>query len=433
MNTFQTILIGVFILIALVAVLIFAGFIPGLKSEKPEEKVIKVTLWGSLNKSIMEDFLIKLKEKNDKITFVYTEKKPENFETDLINALADNDGPDLWLMPQDLILKHKKKIRPISFDLLSLRGFSDTFADEGELFLDYDGKNIIALPFFIDPIVLYYNKTIFNNAILTSPPQNWNEFLNDNHLMTSRDENQDINESGAALGEYANIKHSKQILSAMFFQANDPVIQSSSLSAVLGGEDNKKAVISALAYYTDFANSRKPTYSWNRFLDKDFNMFLKGKLAMYFGATSEFNEIKQKNPNLNFDVAVIPQPKQGGVKSTFGNITGIAVSNKTKNYADTLFAAKLLVSYDAQKLFSGIFFLPSSRRDVLSEKASDLYMPIFNESAVISSGFVDPDNFKTSLVFKNMIESVNRSEKSPSQAVSDARSGLDRILKDYRK
>ena len=114
-------------------------------------------------------------------------------------------------------------------------------------------------------------------------------------------------------------------------------------------------------------------------------------------------------------------------------VIGIAVSNKTKNYADTLFAAKFLVSYDAQKLFSETFLLPSSRRDVLSEKTSDLYMPIFNESAIISRGFVDPDNFKTSLIFKNMIESVNSSEKSPSQAVSDARSGLDRNLKDYRK
>ena len=114
MNTFQTIIIAVFIIIALVAVLIFAGFIPGFKSVKQEEKVIKVTLWGSLNKSIMEEFLSKLKEKNDKITFIYTEKKPENFETDLINELADNGGPDLWLMPQDSILKHKKKIKQIN-------------------------------------------------------------------------------------------------------------------------------------------------------------------------------------------------------------------------------------------------------------------------------------------------------------------------------
>jgi len=433
MNTFQIILIAVFILAAIVAVLIFAGFIPGFKSEKQEEKVIKVTLWGSLNKAVMEEFLSKLKEKNDKITFVYTEKKSENFEMDLINSLSDNDGPDLWLMPQDLILKHKKKIIPISFDSLSLRNFTDTFVDEGKLFLNYSGKNITALPFFIDPITLYYNKTILNNAVLTSPPQNWDDFLNYSRLTTIRDENQNIVVAGAALGEYANINNAKQILSAMFFQANDQIIQNSSLSVVLGNEENKKAVISALAYYTDFANSRKSAYSWNRFLDKDFNMFLKGKLAFYFGAARELNEIKQKNPNLNFDVSVIPQPKQGGVKSTFGNITGIAVSSKTKIYVDALYAAKFLVSYDAQKLFSETFFLPSSRRDVLSEKTSDLYMPIFNESAIISRGFIDPNSEKTSFVFKNMIESVNRREKSPSQAVSDARSGLDRILKDYRK
>lgn len=433
MNAFQTILIVVFIMIAIIAVLIFAGYIPGFKSEKPEEKTIKVALWGSLNKGVMEEFLNRIKEKNEKITFVYTEKKPENFEMDLINALADNGGPDLWLMPQDLILKHKKKIKPISFESLDLRGFSDIFANEGELFLDYNGKSIIALPFFLDPLVLYYNKTIFNNAILTASPRDWDEFLNASRLMTARGENQDIVTAGAALGEYANIKNSKQILSAMFFQTNDTIIQTSSLTAVLGGGENKNAVISALAYYTDFANGRKPSYSWNRFLSNDSNMFLKGKLAMYFGMASEFKEIKQKNPNLNFDVAVMPQPRQGGVKSTFGNITGIAVSNKTKNYADALYAARFLVSYEVQNLFSEVFFLPSARRDVLKQKASGLYMPIFNESAVISQGFIDPDSEKTSFVFKNMIESINRREKSPSQAVSDARSGLDRILKDYRK
>lgn len=429
MSTFQIILIAVFILIAIVAVLMFAGYIPGFNVKRNEEKKISVELWGTLNKNLVEEFSNKLKEKNDKITFIYKEKSPEKFETDLIDALASGEGPDLWLMPQNLILKHKKKIEPISFDIISLREFRDTFIDEGELFLDYKEGNITAFPFFIDTLVLYYNKTLFNNAILSTPPKNWEEFLNMSKLMTSSDENKDINESGAGLGEYTNINNAKQILSAMFFQANNPIIEIDSLNPVLSKDETKNSVVSALTFYTDFSNSRKPSYSWNRFLSSDFNTFLKGKLAMYFGMASDYNNIKQKNPNLEFDTAVIPQPKQGGVKSTFGNITGIAVSNAAQNYADSLVAAKFLVSYEAQKLFSETFFLPSVRKDVLREKTTGLNMPVFNESAIISRGFIDPDISKTSFIFKNMIESVNRREKNPIEAVSIANDALSRVLK----
>ncbi len=37
------------------------------------------------------------------------------------------------------------------------------------------------------------------------------------------------------------------------------------------------------------------------------NMFLAGDLALYFGFASELDDLKNKNPNLNFDVTLFPQ------------------------------------------------------------------------------------------------------------------------------
>lgn len=429
MNTFQTITIIIFIAMAILAVLIFAGILPGLEGNTGP-KSFKVSLWGTFDKDLMEKFLSGLQEINKNYVFNYTQKQPENFEEELVNALANNEGPDLFFLSEDLILKHKKKIKPILFKDFTQRDFKETFIDEGELFLDEQNKNIIALPFSIDPIVMYYNKDLLKNAFLTNPPKDWDEFLDQTIKLTIKNENNEIKQSGTAMGEYINIPYAKEILSALFLQTGNPIIDKNKLEPVLSDFNNKNSLSaeSALRFYTDFANSRKSAYSWNMFSEFPFPKFLKGKLAVYFGFASEYNKIKEKNPNINFDVALFPQPKDSGVKSTFGRMYGVAVSNKNNKYENMVFAVKFLTSYDAEILFSKTFSIPAARRDVLSLKNDTPRLSVFNESAIISRSWLDPDPKKTSFVFKNMIELVKKGDKNLNQAINTASFGIRAAL-----
>ena len=60
-------------------------------------------------------------------------------------------------------------------------------------------------------------------------------------------------------------------------------------------------------------------------------MFAAGDLAFYFGFASEISKIRDKNPNLNFDVTFFPQPKGASVAVTFGRMQGLAVLKSSQN------------------------------------------------------------------------------------------------------
>lgn len=431
-NTFQIVSIVVAIIVAIVAVLIFGGILPGFRGGGEfGAKQIKLDLWGTFPDNLMQTFLSELQKNNKKFNIKYTQKQAEGFEIELINALAAGVGPDLWLMPQDLILKHKNKVYPVSFEVLSERDFKTTFIDEGELYLDFNEQNIIAFPFFIDPLVMYYNKDLFRNAGLAQAPETWDQFTTTNQILTLKDESGNIKQAGSALGEYSNVLYAKDILAALILQTGNSIIDQRDLKVVL--KEKRAGVLkpaeSALRFYTEFSNPRKISYSWNKFLSPSKELFLQGKLAMYFGYAGELKEIQEKNPHLNFDVAQFPQILDGKIKATFGKIWGLAISHQAKSKEGAFLTVKFLVSQNSLELLSQTFFLPPVRRDMLSQKISDPYLAVFYKAVIWSRGWLDPDPESTSTIFKNMVESVNRKERDINQAVSDAQRKLEGIIR----
>jgi hypothetical protein len=55
-------------------------------------------------------------------------------------------------------------------------------------------------------------------------------------------------------------------------------------------------------------------------LPKSRNYFLSGRLATYFGFSSEARNIRFKNPNLNFYVAEIPAVEKLKNKTVFARV-----------------------------------------------------------------------------------------------------------------
>ena len=79
-------------------------------------------------------------------------------------------------------------------------------------------------------------------------------------------------------------------------------------------ELNKSVVANSLPpfetsvqFFTNFSNANNQLYSWNRQQQLDRNAFTGGDLAMYFGFGSEAAALLKQNPNLNFDMAPMPQ------------------------------------------------------------------------------------------------------------------------------
>lgn len=430
MSQFQLIVIGILMALALVAVLIVSGVIPGLSLGGAGEKAVPIAVWGTFPEDYVRSVIADLNENNKSLFILnYVQKNPAAYENELVEALASGRGPDIWFLPQDLILKHKDKIFPIPFVSFSERSFKDTFIQEGELFLSANG--IIALPFVVDPIVLYWNRDLFANAGIPKPPQTWDEFVNFVQRLTIRDASANITQAGVAFGEFKNVDHAKEIISLLILQTGNPIVDSVKLRSTLTekGDSAINPAESALRFFTEFSDPAKTTYSWNRSLPSSKNAFIAGTLAMYFGYSGEYKDIASKNPHLNFDVSEVPQIKDGAIKATFARMYGLSVSKFSANAAAAITAVYNLTGKDSLSKISQAAYLPPVRRDLLSETVQDPALSIFYKAAIKSRAWFEPDPQDVSNLFSSMIENVVTGKKKISEAISDTSRKLDALLK----
>lgn len=416
-SIFQIALIAAFVIAAIGGLILFAGY----KGSSDADNLPTAEIWGV----IPESQIVAVKEalRNDKTFKInYTEKRPEFFYNNLIEALAAGNGPDLIIIPENLLLKLRSKIFTIPLESMSERVFRDTYLDAGELFLTADG--VVALPFSVDPLIMYWNRDTFASAGLAKPPVIWDEFIPLAQTLTEKDLNGNVFRSAVALGEFDNIANAKEILSALFLQVGAPPLAASGGAA----SANNAGGISALNFYSQFSNPLGLTYSWNKSLPNSRNAFLAGDLAIYFGFASELNELRARNPNLYFDVAALPQPKGAKKSVTFGKLYGAAILKSSKDVANSARTAFLLTANQALKAFSQKSGLPPVRRDLLSKKPTDAYGALFYDAALKSRGWLDPDYRATATAFKEMIESVSSGKARPSEAVGKMEQEINKLL-----
>lgn len=430
-NTFQIVATGAFILFAVVGVFVFAG-IGGFNSK--ENTIGEVRVWGTYPQATMNALLNQLSLEDQRFgEIVYTEKAPDTFDKELVEALAAGRGPDVFFLRQDSIMRNRDKVRLIQYETLSARSFRDTFVEEGELFLVGDG--IIAMPFALDPMVMYWNRDHYARAGVARPPRYWDEFLPlaESGKLTIRNENGQITQSALAIGEYRNIKNAKEFLSMLIMQAGSPITSVSEEGKVVARlttvSDENSPAENALRFYTDFANPVKSIYTWNRGLPEAERAFVSGDLATYIGFASELSRIRAQNANLNFDVSLVPQVRNSKSSVTFGNLYGLAMSRATQNPNGALAAIFLLTSNGALKFLSDETALAPVSRELLLDKPNDPFKAILVDATLQSRAWLDPDNGKTETIFKEMIESVASGALRISGAVITAQRELENLLK----
>lgn len=430
MKTFNLVILGLFGLFIVGGVIALATF---SASRGDDEVPAQAVVWGTLPKSSIEAVVAAFNEDNDNILNVtYREVSLDRFDTDLAESLATGTGPDAVIISQAQLARHQDKLYPISFESYPERTFLDTFTDGSQVFITHN--NVLALPIMIDPLVMYWNRTLFTNARIANPPTYWDELLELGEQLTVKDASLNITRSVAGLGEYRNVTNAKAILATLTMQAGDPITVRDGgdrISVIFGNDFGlpEAPADSALRFFTEFANPVKPAYSWNRALPSSRDMFLRGDVALYFGFASELFDLQERNPNLNFDMTAIPQVRESTLATTFGNIYGIGLIKQSSNIAGAYRVATIFSGIDMGGRFANTFGLAPAQRSLVGRPSiTDPYQAIIYKEGLIARGFLDPNPSESNTVFQNLVEGII-SGRPISRSVTEARAALQNLLR----
>jgi ABC-type glycerol-3-phosphate transport system substrate-binding protein len=431
--SFQTFLIGFFILAFIGAVLVFAGIIK-VGNSGSSGVVSNVRVWGIYPQSVVNPYLDKLNIQNKNLAIFYEQKSKASFKSDLINALANGNSPDIVLADAGNLFSFRDKLYTIGFDTYSERLFRDSFVDGASLFLNKEG--VMALPILVDPVVLYYNKDLLAGKNFVVPPKSWSSLVDSLPLFNKKDSKGILTQTTIGMGEFSNVNHYKDILSTLFLQTGSPIVAldlnnnsfSQRLNIAPEGADSLPTA-EALDFYLSFSNQATDRFSWTRNLPNTLDMFLSGKSVFYIGRASELFDIQARNPNLNFDVTSIFQSDQAVRPITFGEFSGIAIIKSSPNFTASYTALGYLNSKEFLEYLSSTVALPSAKRDLLLVNQKNPYVDVFFKSTLSAFGWPDIDPSATEGVFRDMIRSVNSGANTPVQAIYEASRNLQSIVR----
>ena len=427
MSTFKIVLTSIFAVSIVVGIALFA-----LSKGSSGGQTANLLVWGTISPEVFDTAYKNSSIKTNKqIQITYIKKDSASFNADFVEALAVGTGPDIVILRDDYIYKNSNKLFTLPYTNYPQRNFKDTFIEGGEIFLAPDG--VIALPFIVDPLVMYWNRDLFSNNLISSPPKYWDEIIPLIAKMTKKDSGGSILKATVALGEWGNVNNAKEIIAMLLLQAGTPITTrtTSGLQSVLNSSFNYPIAPSqsAISFYTQFSNPTSPSYSWNRSLPTSISMFLSGNLGLYIGFASEIFSIQQKNSNLNFDVTLVPQIRDTNKKIVFGHIYSLSIVKQSKQIGGAYLALNALTEAVSIKALGTLTNLPPVRRDLLAISPTDAFRTVFYNSALLSHSWIDPDSNGSSNAFRVMIENITSGRVRISEALSNANSELTSEIK----
>jgi multiple sugar transport system substrate-binding protein len=315
-----------------------SGCAPGGQEQGPSQP-LTLTWWGpTKDADYFSTVIEKYEDKYSNIKINFVKKDFATYETDLIDAIAANQGPDIAMFHSDWFYKHSGKISPLELSDESSQSFEDNFLPIVSNVVLHD-KKLYGVPLEVNTLGLYYNEDIFGEARVRRPPSTWTEFNQIVRQLTKRNGDR-ITQAGAAIGTNDNISTAEDILLTMMLQNGTEISSSDWKSATfhtaVQSADNQPVYTGrkALEYYTSFSNPRRDAYTWNRNKNDAWIEFANGKVGMIFDYQFRQSDIYNRNPQLDFEFSRVPQIKNStpDEQAVYGNFWFHGITNNTQNH-----------------------------------------------------------------------------------------------------
>lgn len=407
---------------------------------------VQLTVWGVFDgRDIFVNTLINAYQKkhpNVKVSYVqktYLLNEAQNYEKDLIDALAADAGPDIFMVHNTWIPKHHDKIGQFGPKLQATINFP--FVNFRDAFPKVVGEDftrdttIYGSPLFLDSLAMFYNRDIFDRKGIALVPKTWLELERlVSQLREINPATNEIQKAAVAIGgSETSINRATDLLSAMMLQRGvEFTDQSNTRASFAHGTGLVYPGLEALKFYTQFANPLSPLFTWSERFPYSIDSFASGNTAIMFNYAHEIPSLKSKNPFLDFLVAPLPQLASVTPTkySTYANYWGLTVSKQSQY---PTWAWDFVLSVTTDESIIGPYLektrKPPALLTLIDKKRNDPVLGIFARQALTAGSWWQQDNFAIDDIFSNMIREVIRGELSAESAIVKAENDVSLLMR----
>ncbi|MBU1132635.1 extracellular solute-binding protein [Patescibacteria group bacterium] len=427
-------------------------------------KPVTLVYWRTWDdEDVFSDVIKAYKAQHPNVTIEYRKFRYEEYEKALLEAFAQDRGPDLfsihntWMrryepMMLELPAKTVTPVKRITGTIKKVEVIEQvtknslTPTDMRRKFLEVVAQDMIfnknvgtaqkpqyqekvwGLPLSVDTLVMYYNKDILNNAGIVEPATTWTEFRDQVKSMTKVDPaTGTIQISGAAIGTADNVARSSDILSLLMMQNLAPMLDDNGNASFdkrpreLAGTEIAPAQ-GALEFYTQFASPLYEGYSWNNEMPNSLDAFTKGQVGYFFGYSYNRDTIIASAPKLRFNIAPVPQVGEQQ-KVNFANYWAEVVSKKTKNKDFAWDFLQFITDEANVSKYLDKAKKPTALRSakIINEQLADENLAVFADQLLTArSWYRGFDSNGAEKVFGEMINAVLKGELTPAKSIQQA-------------
>lgn len=400
LSTAQKILIGTIggIVAVFLISLAFFGREPGLPKQR-----IELTMWGVADEPekiqpLLGEFAEFYRQhegyENVTINVKYTQIPEETYETVLLNALAEDRGPDVFFIHNTWLPQYASKLSPLPDAFMTVDLFESTFVPVATHDLIFQ-NSIYALPLYVDTLALYYNAAQYQDArtSLSRPQSTWLGIQADSPALSIVNSSKELLRGSIALGTGETITYASDIFALLLRQHGGNVCDDSCSSVTINNNvSGKRASEQALKTYFSFKYPENEAGSWNDELieeddiENDIDAFIEGKVSSIIGYQEIYPQLLQEteNSDVSVRIAEIPQvedPNLTESRDAFANYWAPAVSVKSDNAIIAWQLLGFLTTSDALSKYHTNTGRPTSRQDLISLHQAEPQTGIFATQA----------------------------------------------------
>ncbi len=392
---------------------------------------VNLTIWGTDSPTVFQTGIFPAyKTVRPNVILTYTQIPAANYETTLLQALAAGQGPDIVVVRNHSIPKERAFLTPINPSQLSLSQFEALYPTAVEQ--DFvSGGQIYALPLYLDTMALVYNKDLFDQAAIASPPATWDDVQSDIPKLRTLSPQGQLTRAAAAIGgTNQTIDHGSDLLYLLMMQNGALMADASSGYANLRSQSGDEVGLAALNFYLQFSNAASSVYTWNESQPNSLDAFAAGTVGMIFEYERTLAALQAKSPFLRIGVAPMPQPSGTAHPVAYPDYDGLAVAKQSKNAGWAWdFISFLTTQPEHAKLYLEETNTPPALRSLIAQDVSDPATGVFASQALIARSWYEADPAAAATIADTALRGIFSGALAPRQAIDQITSQLTQTMK----